>query len=179
MPEFDEWVKTEFDHLGDELRLRVIAASLPSLGIGPQDPSLFELLLQVERGDSSFRQRMLGVHDLQTQDALLSALWLVAGNLDASHTLSQSNASPEVSYLHGIMHRREGDFGNAQYWFNRVEKHPLETVIDSRSGGRYVSKSHFCNEVAAAIRRRDAQAQHQCARVQWTELQSMIGLLGR
>lgn len=53
-----------------------------------------------------------------------SALWLLAGELDRSHSISQSDDSPEGSFWHGIMHRRERDFGNAKYWFRRVRSHP-------------------------------------------------------
>lgn len=49
----------------------------------------------------------------------VSALWLFQDFLDESHTLSQSIPSSEGSYLHGIMHRREGDYSNAKYWFRR------------------------------------------------------------
>ncbi len=49
--------------------------------------------------------------------ALRSALLLAAGDLDESHALSQNIHTPIGSYLHGIMHRREGDYGNAKYWF--------------------------------------------------------------
>lgn len=53
-------------------------------------------------------------------ECCLSALWLFNNFLDESHTISQNVHEPIGSYLHGIMHRREGDFSNAKYWFNRA-----------------------------------------------------------
>jgi hypothetical protein len=55
----------------------------------------------------------------------LSGLWLRINELDRSHTISQDIPSSMGSYWHGIMHRREGDFGNAKYWFRRVGDHPV------------------------------------------------------
>ncbi len=54
-----------------------------------------------------------------------AAIWLLAGELDRSHEVSQSLTSAEGSYWHGIMHRREGDFWNAKYWFRKVGEHPV------------------------------------------------------
>ena len=50
----------------------------------------------------------------------LAGLWLLHDFLDESHRISQEIETTTGSYWHGIMHRREGDFDNAKYWFRRV-----------------------------------------------------------
>lgn len=54
----------------------------------------------------------------------LAAAWLYFDFLDESHTLSQEIDTTTGSYWHGLMHRREPDYGNAKYWFRRVGSHP-------------------------------------------------------
>jgi hypothetical protein len=67
-------------------------------------------------------------HQILDEDAArccLSALWLLHDFLDESHTISQEIETSDGSYWHGIMHRREPDYGNAKYWFRRVGLHPI------------------------------------------------------
>jgi hypothetical protein len=54
-----------------------------------------------------------------------AGIWLLAGDLNRSHEVSQKWETREGSYWHGIMHRREGDFWNAKYWFRKVGPHPV------------------------------------------------------
>jgi hypothetical protein len=87
------------------------------------------------RGDLKAFNRIVGNRDwdevLQPRaDRLVDAgvLWLF-GFLDAAHALVQQDRSPEGAYWHALVHRSEGDFDNALYWFNRVGDHPLYAAL--------------------------------------------------
>ena len=66
-------------------------------------------------------------------DLVRSAALLWHDHLDASHTLSQDIRSNDGSFLHGIMHRREPDYPNAKYWFNRVGMHDAFPKLFNRA----------------------------------------------
>lgn len=54
---------------------------------------------------------------------LLQALWYDAkGQWDAAHDLAQDVHSNEGSWVHAYLHRKEGDPGNASYWYHRASK---------------------------------------------------------
>ncbi|WP_254506670.1 hypothetical protein [Anatilimnocola floriformis] len=59
----------------------------------------------------------------------LSGLWLLHNFLDESHSLSQEIETADGSYWHGVMHRREPDYGNGKYWFRRVGNHPVYSQL--------------------------------------------------
>ena len=68
-------------------------------------------------------------------DCCLSGLWLLHNHLHRSHEISQSIDTPEGSWWHAIMHRIEGDFSNAKYWYRRVGEHPLlDQLRENQSG---------------------------------------------
>jgi hypothetical protein len=63
--------------------------------------------------------------DARCPEEALSGLFLRLGDWERSHQLSQELVTAEGSYWHGIAHRLEPDYGNAGYWFRRVEKHAI------------------------------------------------------
>ena len=55
--------------------------------------------------------------------------------LEEAHRIVQNDSSGPGSYLHGMIHRREGDLDNARYWFRRTGR--LGFFADlHRAGGR-------------------------------------------
>jgi hypothetical protein len=53
--------------------------------------------------------------------AALQALWHDArGDWDRAHQAVQDDNSPEGSWAHAYLHRKEGDTGNARYWYGRA-----------------------------------------------------------
>ncbi|HEX7070976.1 MAG TPA: hypothetical protein VF190_09230 [Rhodothermales bacterium] len=55
----------------------------------------------------------------------LRALWLDArGSWDAAHEAVQDDESREAAWVHAYLHRKEGDNGNARYWYARAQRTP-------------------------------------------------------
>lgn len=73
--------------------------------------------------ETVFQRRPIVDYDMAR--ACLAGLWLYRDYLHESHELSQEIETTTGSYWHGIMHRREPDYGNAKYWFRRVGRHPV------------------------------------------------------
>ncbi|MDB4868810.1 MAG: hypothetical protein JWR03_3143 [Cohnella sp.] len=61
---------------------------------------------------------------IRSAQAWKAALYLWNDSLNAAHDLVQDLETPTGSMLHGILHRREGDYSNAKYWFHRTGDHP-------------------------------------------------------
>jgi hypothetical protein len=60
---------------------------------------------------------------------LLRALWHDAnGDWDRAHTIAQDIDDPSASWVHAYLHRKEGDLGNAAYWYRRARQ---PVAIDS------------------------------------------------
>jgi hypothetical protein len=98
------------------------AAPLNPLGPGRPNAALASRL-EDRPLDQIFAGRPIRDHSMA--QATLAGLYLLADDLDTSHEISQSIHTPTGSYWHGIMHRREPDYGNAKYWFHRVGRHPV------------------------------------------------------
>lgn len=101
-----------------------LIATAPLPALGPEQPNHGALdVLQSMDIESIGNGGQVSDRDMAA--CCRSGLWLLHNFLDQSHTISQDIGSSTGSYWHGIMHRREPDYGNAKYWFRQVDGHPV------------------------------------------------------
>ena len=63
----------------------------------------------------------LGATPSEDLPPLLRALWHdAAGDWDTAHRLAQDVETADGAWVHAYLHRREGDAGNAAYWYRRA-----------------------------------------------------------
>jgi hypothetical protein len=59
---------------------------------------------------------------------LLKALWFDGkDDWESSHNIAQEIHTTEGSWIHAYLHRKEGDLGNAAYWYSRANR-PMPKV---------------------------------------------------
>jgi hypothetical protein len=103
---------------------------LPELGPGPRAGVFSEAALG-QALDPLLRAAELSA----TSRELVRGIFLLwHDHLDAAHVIGQGIESADGSFLHGMMHRREPDYGNAAYWFRRVRGHAGFPKIAKRAG---------------------------------------------
>ncbi|NBD26615.1 hypothetical protein [Paenibacillus glycinis] len=85
--------------------------------------------------------------DLPALIALKAGLHLLNESLAASHAHAQEIEDDATGcYWHGIMHRMEGDFSNANYWFHMAGAHPAMQRLQERSAD-WVRNSTILNDL--------------------------------
>ncbi len=109
-----------------------------------------------------------GVADEAMARCCFSAVWLLCDFLDESHTISQGISTQSGSFWHGIMHRREGDFSNAKYWFRKVGEHPVYERLAAAAGEDSWAPFDFVDACEQAVRSGGAGAER-CRELQQME----------
>jgi len=64
--------------------------------------------------------------------AALRALWHDArGDWDAAHKVAQDVDDNDGAWVHAYLHRKEGDIGNARYWYRRAGRPEATDSLDA------------------------------------------------
>lgn len=62
----------------------------------------------------------------------LRALWHDArGDWDAAHAVAQDIDDATGAWIHAYLHRKEGDLGNAAYWYRRARQPVAADSLDA------------------------------------------------
>ncbi|MEM9644697.1 MAG: hypothetical protein AAF989_06875 [Planctomycetota bacterium] len=171
------------DGVSPELAEWIIEAPIPKLGDSPRAQERSETLARIlERDWSDIGRGDLARPADSAIPGIKSALWLLAGELDRSHDISQNLKSPSGSFLHGIMHRREGDFGNAKYWFRTAGDHPVEKELRDAFPQEYKNACQFVDQCESSQRESSSKPNlgvEHLEVVQWREWIGLFRLLLR
>lgn len=70
-----------------------------------------------------FKQSLNQPQPPATASMLLQAMWHDGkGNWEVAHNLAQDVETDLGSWVHAYLHRKEGDTGNAAYWYQRAHR---------------------------------------------------------
>jgi hypothetical protein len=121
--------------------------------------------------------------DLDMARCCLAGVWLLHDYLNESHGISQEIETSSGSFWHGVMHRREGDFSNAKYWFRHVGRHDVldelgprlrsladgaqAMQIDSLTPGGAFDPYRLVDACQAAVRSGDDDFCRQVQQLEW------------
>ncbi len=77
-----------------------------------------------------FKER--GPEGMEAASLSLRALWSdYKGDWNAAHDLLQDDMTPDGSWVHAYLHRKEGDDANAGYWYRRAGKSAAIGTLDT------------------------------------------------
>ena len=113
-----------------EFKKLLAAGGLPELGPGPRPGVLSQSALTKMLDELLARAPLPSV----SRDLVRALILLWHDHLDAAHQIAQGIENSDGSFVHGIMHRREPDYGNAAYWFRLTGPHDSLPAIGDRAG---------------------------------------------
>ena len=109
------------------------------------------------------------IQQLKAKAVVRAALFLWNDDLSQAHALAQEIESSTGSLIHGIMHRREPDYSNSQYWLRQVGAHPIFLNLMQEFPGW--EPLRFIDLCAQATKNNTPQAQHNLEILQSRELE--------
>ncbi len=79
-----------------------------------------------------FRSSLTGAAPPAGLPPVLQALWHDGhGDWTAAHEVAQDVPDPDGAWVHAYLHRKEGDAGNAAYWYRRASQPVCREPLDA------------------------------------------------
>jgi hypothetical protein len=57
------------------------------------------------------------------EGVMLALWWDGKGDWERAHVIAQDVSGPDGAWVHAYLHRKEGDVGNAAYWYRVARRH--------------------------------------------------------
>lgn len=91
----------------------------------PSEPADVSALFAIREVPDAALSGGNAIADPEMFPLVRAGLFYLIDALEESHAIVQTVTHPTASCWHGMIHRREGDFENARYWFRRAGEHPI------------------------------------------------------
>ena len=95
----------------------------------------------------------------------LSGLWLLHNFIHEAHEICQDLPTPAGSHWHAIMHRIEGDFSNAKYWYRQSGSAQWHADISALAGVEFEP-----NALVDSIAKGQTEQTHEIVVAEWQGL---------
>jgi hypothetical protein len=82
---------------------------------------------------NGFRESLAGTEPPEDLAPPLLALWVEGrggGDWDRAHRIVQAENDRDSAWVHAYLHRREGDAGNARFWYSRAGRQPASGSLE-------------------------------------------------
>jgi len=106
-----------------------------------------------------------GYEDADMASCCFAGLWLLHNFQHEGHEICQDIDTPAGSFWHAIMHRAEGDYPNAKYWYRMAKTTPLHDAISAAAGETYSP-----NELVDKVAHDGVESVHHLVAAEWQVL---------
>lgn len=75
-------------------------------------------------------RELLSLTPCLLETASEALIWLRVGLIQRAHEMVQDASTGVQAYIHGMIHRLEGDYWNAKYWFRNAGRNTVGQIIE-------------------------------------------------
>jgi hypothetical protein len=81
---------------------------------------------------AEFKRSVSGASPPAGLTPALTALWWAAkDDWERAHAVVMDESGQDCAWIHGYLHRLEGDLGNARYWYGKAGKAPSHGPLEA------------------------------------------------
>ena len=99
----------------------------------PTEPLSYDLLIRLREADDAVLSGGRVIVRPENFALVRGGLLYAIDAIHEAHTFFQDAPGDLGAYWHGVMHRREGDFDNARYWFRRAGELPIAGTLHAEA----------------------------------------------